>query len=90
MSFRELCVQNNVELHVILGPFPKKQIAARKTLKTWSAIAKWKADLKKETDYFDYYHENVPYTAKDFYDRIHFTVDVGFGIVNAVKKNHRI
>ena len=84
-EIQALCNKHNITLHAILGPFPQEQIAMRKTLGTWSPILKWKADLQKEIDYTDYYHEHVPYTAEDFYDRIHFTVDIGVEMVNALK-----
>lgn len=85
-QIRALCHRHRIELHAILGPFPPEQIQLRKELGTWSAIEAWKAALDKEIAYTDYYQDSAAFDAKDFYDRIHFSVEAGVQMVNALKE----
>lgn len=87
-KIKQLCLENNVKLYSILGPYPKEQILVRNEMNTWDVIEEWKHALKQIIEYVDYYNENSPFEAENFYDRVHFSAEVGQIMVNSLKVSY--
>jgi len=84
-QIKQICYQYHLKLTVILAPFLPTYFEVKKENGTWKSVNKWKQDLKNIVPYSDYFHENVPFTAKDFFDRVHFTPEVGKFMFDALR-----
>ena len=82
---RQICIDNEVEVQFVLGPFPPEHIELRKEFNTWSAVEDWKNELRKIIPFSDFFDENTPFLNNDFYDRVHYTREVGKVIIDSLK-----